>query len=78
NKREIHGLLYKLQAHELDAGLKLLVISAVMLPLLPDRGLGPGGALNPYEIWWMVVLIAAVSFVGYFAIRVGGAEKGIL
>lgn len=78
NKREIHGLLNKLQAHELDAGLKLLVISVVMLPLLPDRAMGPGNALNPYEIWWMVVLIAAVSFVGYFAIRAGGTEKGIL
>ncbi|MBS9403279.1 MgtC/SapB family protein [Halomonas sp. TRM85114] len=78
NKHEIHGLLNKLQAHELDAGLKLLLISVVMLPLLPDRGMGPGGALNPYEIWWMVVLIASISFVGYFAMRLGGAEKGIL
>ncbi|WP_163575216.1 MgtC/SapB family protein [Halomonas faecis] len=78
NKREIHGLLNQLQSHELDAGLKLLLITAVMLPLLPDRGMGPGGVLNPYEIWWLVVMIAAISFVGYFAIRVGGAEKGIL
>ncbi|MBB3332085.1 uncharacterized membrane protein (DUF4010 family) [Halomonas campaniensis] len=78
NKREIHGLLNKLQAHELDAGLKLLMITVVMLPLLPNQGMGPGAVLNPYEIWWMVVLIAAISFVGYFAIRVGGPEKGIL
>ncbi|MEQ6917053.1 MgtC/SapB family protein [Halomonas aquatica] len=78
NKHEIHGLLNKLQAHELDAGLKLLLISVVMLPLLPDRGVGPSQVLNPYEIWWMVVLIASISFVGYFAMRVGGAEKGIL
>lgn len=77
NKQEIHGLLHKLQEHELDAGLKLLLISVVMLPLLPNRDLGPGGAINPYEIWWMVVLIASVSFLGYFAIRVGGTEKGI-
>ncbi|MDN3523540.1 MgtC/SapB family protein [Halomonas ramblicola] len=78
NKREIHGLLNRLQARELDAGLKLLVISVVMLPLLPDRAMGPGNVLNPYELWWMVVLIAVVSFVGYFAVRVGGPEKGIL
>jgi len=78
NKHEIHDLLNKLQAHELDAGLKLLLITVVMLPLLPDRGMGPGQALNPYEIWWMVVLIASISFVGYFAMRLGGAEKGIL
>ncbi|WFM70702.1 MgtC/SapB family protein [Halomonas sp. CKK8] len=78
NKHEIHGLLNKLQAHELDAGLKLLLITVVMLPLLPDRGMGPGEVLNPYEIWWMVVLIASISFVGYFAVRLGGTEKGIL
>lgn len=78
NKQEIHGLMNKLQAHELDAGLKLLLISVVMLPVLPNQDLGPGGALNPYEIWWLVVLIASVSFVGYFAIRVGGTEKGLL
>ncbi|WP_281245925.1 MgtC/SapB family protein [Oceanisphaera psychrotolerans] len=77
NKREIHGLLQKLRQHELDAGLKLLLISVVMLPLLPDRAMGPGGAINPFEIWWMVVLIASISFLGYFAIRLGGTEKGI-
>lgn len=78
NKREIHGLLNRLQANELDAGLKLLVISVVVLPLLPNQPIGPGGVINPYELWWMVVLVASVSFVGYFAVRVGGAEKGIL
>ncbi len=78
NKPEIHGFIHQLKEHELDAALKLLVISAVMLPLLPNTDMGPGGALNPYEIWWMVVLIASVSFVGYFAIRVAGTEKGIL
>ncbi|MCL7944123.1 MgtC/SapB family protein [Marinobacter sp. ATCH36] len=78
NKKEIHGLVDKLQAHELDAALKLLVISVVLLPLLPNEDLGPGGVLNPREIWWMVVLIASVSFVGYFAIRLAGTSKGIL
>lgn len=78
NKQEIHGLVERLQSYELDAALKLLLISVVMLPLLPDIGMGPGGVLNPYEIWWMVVLIASVSFVGYFAIRVAGVKKGIL
>lgn len=78
NKEEIHGWIHKLQAHELDAALKLLLISVVMLPLLPSAAMGPGGVLNPREIWWMVVLIASISFVGYFAIRVAGARKGIL
>ena len=77
-KAEIHGLLTKLEEHELDAGLKLLLISVVILPLLPNQGYGPGSAINPYEIWWLVVLIAAISFVGYFAVRMAGARRGIL
>jgi uncharacterized membrane protein (DUF4010 family) len=34
--------------------------------------------LNPYEIWWMVVLIASISFIGYFAMKLAGERKGIL
>lgn len=78
NKEEIHSWVHKLKAHELDAALKLLVISVVMLPLLPNEKMGPGGVLNPREIWWMVVMIASISFVGYFAMRMAGTSKGIL
>jgi hypothetical protein len=50
----------------------------VLRPILPDRGYGPWQALNPYQIWWMVVLIAGISFAfaGYFAIKVAGPRKG--
>jgi uncharacterized membrane protein (DUF4010 family) len=50
----------------------------VVLPLLPDQGYGPWQALNPYRIWWMVVLIAAMSFVGYFAVKEAGARRGAI
>jgi uncharacterized membrane protein (DUF4010 family) len=46
--------------------------------LLPNQGYGPWQALNPYAIWWMVVLIATISFAGYFAIKLAGATKGAL
>lgn len=63
---------------DLYAGIKLLLISLVILPLLPDRGFGPWEALNPREIWLLVVLIAALSFAGYVAIKMSGAQRGIL
>jgi uncharacterized membrane protein (DUF4010 family) len=75
-KLVLHGWVAKLERHELFAALKLLLISVVLLPVLPDRGYGPWGVLNPFEIWWMVVLIAGISFVGYFAMKVGGARHG--
>ena len=75
-KPTLHRWVSALKGRELRAGLKLLLISVVLLPILPNRSYGPWQALNPYEIWWMVVLIAAISFVGYFAIKIGGAHKG--
>ncbi|EKO3484952.1 MgtC/SapB family protein [Vibrio fluvialis] len=78
NKKELHEALQKLQEYELDAALRLMLISVVMLPLLPNQSYGPWQALNPYEIWWMVVLIASISFLGYFAIKIGGAKRGVL
>lgn len=78
NKETIHRFLKALEANELDAGLRLLLISVVMLPLIPNEGFGPGDVLNPREIWWLVVLIAAISFIGYFAMRFGGSARGIM
>ena len=75
---ELHDLIRKIDRDELLATFRLLLISLVMLPVLPDRGYGAWGALNPYHIWWMVVLVAAVSYVGYFATRLLGAQRGIL
>lgn len=78
NKDEIHSALEKLQEVELDAAIKLLLISVVMLSVLPNKGYGPWDAINPYEIWWMVVLIASISFVGYFAVKIGGTHRGLI
>lgn len=73
----LHHWLQTLQERELSAAFKLLLISVVMLPLLPDQGYGPWLALNPREIWWLVVLIATISFAGYFAIKLAGARIGV-
>lgn len=78
NKPVLHGWIKKLEAIELKAAIQLLLMSVVLLPVLPDQGYGPFQVLNPYKIWWMVVLIAGISFVGYFAIKIGGTRRGIL
>ncbi len=77
-KPALHGWVKQLKRLELTAGIELLIISVVLLPVLPDRGFGPGGALNPYALWWIVVLVAGLSFIGYVAIRVAGARAGTL
>ncbi|BCO30669.1 membrane protein [Thiohalobacter sp. COW1] len=74
----LHAWIRRIEEPELLATLKLLLISVVLLPVLPNRGYGPWSALNPYELWWLVVLIAGISFFGYIAMRIFGAGKGTL
>ncbi|MDZ7787705.1 MAG: DUF4010 domain-containing protein [Halofilum sp. (in: g-proteobacteria)] len=76
-KPTLHGWLESLSRDEVTAVLKLGLISVVVLPVLPNRGFGPWDVLNPYAIWWLVVLIAGISFVGYFAMKLLGPGRGI-
>lgn len=77
-KPALHGFLKHMDEDELKAVIRFLIISAVVLPLLPNQGYGPYEALNPYIIWWMVVLISGLSFAGYIAVRVFGERQGLL
>jgi uncharacterized membrane protein (DUF4010 family) len=77
-KEQLHGWVAGLSATELASGLQLLLISVVLLPLLPDRAIGPGGLVNPRVIGWAVALIAALSFAAYVAVRVLGPKRGLL
>lgn len=77
-KGRLHGLIERIERLELEALLKLALISVVILPLLPDQGYGPGQTLNPYDLWRAVVIVAGLSFCGYVAIRLAGANIGIL
>jgi uncharacterized membrane protein (DUF4010 family) len=49
----------------------------VVLPLVPDRSMGPYGALNPHSIWILVVLVMAISGAGYIAVRMLGTRFGL-
>ncbi|WP_172145640.1 MgtC/SapB family protein [Pseudomonas tumuqii] len=77
-KRTLHGALRRLSEAELSGVLKLLFISLVLLPALPNQGYGPWQAFNPYVTWWMVVLIASLGFAAYVAIRLVGTRHGLL
>jgi uncharacterized membrane protein (DUF4010 family) len=74
----LHRWLQLIEHQELSAALQLLVLSAVVLPLLPDAPHGPFGALNPYRLWWAVVLIAGLSLSGHVAMRAAGDQRGAL
>lgn len=62
---------------ELEDALIFAGASLVVLPLVPDRAMGPYGALNPHTIWIVVLLIMAISGAGYLAVRLLGARFGL-
>ncbi|MCK9283700.1 MAG: MgtC/SapB family protein [Rhodocyclaceae bacterium] len=75
-KTELHGFTRALSHKDVISILQFAVLSFVVLPILPDQDFGPYGALNPHQIWWMVVLISGVSLAGYTALRFVGARHG--
>jgi len=62
---------------ELHDALIFAAATLVVLPLLPDRAMGPYGALNPRSIWLVVILVMAISAAGYVAVRGLGARFGL-
>lgn len=76
-KTEFHAVIAKLERQELLATLQLVAIAAVLLPLLPNRDLGPWNAVNPRVIGMLVLLVAGLSYLGFFAVRVLGARLGL-
>jgi uncharacterized membrane protein (DUF4010 family) len=68
----------RIQPAELNAVLQLTVLTAAILPLLPDEGFGPYQALNPFRLWLAVILIAALSLGGHIAARWRGPQSGLL
>lgn len=77
-KEELHSGMRRIQPAELNAVLQLGVLTAVILPLLPDEGFGPYQALNPFRLWLAVILIAALSLTGHVAARWRGAQQGLV
>lgn len=60
----------------LDA-LVLAIAAVVILPVLPNRGMGPFDAVNPARVWRLAVLVMAIGFASHVAVRLLGAHVGV-
>jgi uncharacterized membrane protein (DUF4010 family) len=76
-KQPLHGLVQRLDREDVYAGLRLLIATFIVLPLLTDQPIDPWGALRPRSLWMLVLLISSLSLVGYVATRLLGAHRGI-
>lgn len=77
-KAPLHKLTRELLSErEIQDGLVLLASALVVLPLVPDRTLGPFGVFNPATLWKLVVLVMAISALGHVALRATGNRWGL-
>lgn len=78
-REQLHGWLRTLSAEDVRAVAVYGAITLVVLPLLPDKNIGPYAALNPRNLWLVVVFVTGLSFAGYWASkRVGDAQGTII
>ncbi len=76
-KPELCGMSERLSRKDLLSILQFALLSLIILPLLPNKNYGPYAALNPYQIWWVVVLIVGMGLIGYAALRHAG-KRGMV
>lgn len=75
---QLHHWVEGLTESEVSAIARFALIALVILPLLPDRHLGPYAAWNPRQLWLVVVFVSGFSFAGYIASKRLGATRGTL
>jgi len=77
-RESLHGLMARITWAELRSAILLLSMTLVALPLVPDVPIPWLGGINPHRVWTLAILLAAVSFLGYLAVKLGGERKGLL
>ncbi|MBA3457291.1 MAG: MgtC/SapB family protein [Deltaproteobacteria bacterium] len=78
SKPWLHSVTARVTRDDFFATVKFLIVAVIVLPLLPNVDVGPLQAINPRSLGLMVVTIAGLSFLGYVAIKLFGAKRGLL
>lgn len=77
-KMRLHNFIATLAPKDIRAFIQFVIISAVILPFLPNEAMGPNGVWNLREIWIMVILVTGISLGGYLLDKILGPTKGTL
>src|SRR5207302_11260153 len=76
-KTTLEGLTTRIAPEEILTFTKFLLLTAVILPVVPDRDFGPF-RINPAKAWLVVVAVSTVSYVSYIIQRVTKGKGGVL
>lgn len=74
--RGVEKFTQEVNISEFETLSKMILLSAVILPLLPDTKLIPYIPLSPFKIWLAVVVISGISYGGYILQKYLFPSKG--
>lgn len=77
-KQNLHNLMLNINVAEMGTLGKMVLLSAVILPLLPHNNIADFLPLSPFEIWLAVVIISAISYGSYVVQKYFLNQKGYL
>ena len=76
-KHLLEGFATKLPRRELSTLLRFLLLTAVILPVIPNRDFTPFD-INPFKLWLVVVAVSGISYVSYLMRLWLGEDRGLL
>ncbi len=77
-KKRLHGfVLNTITETELNEFLMLAAATLIILPIVPNALIGPFDAINPRNLWIIVILIMTINALGHLALRLLGQRIGL-
>lgn len=77
-KEPIHGfVLGMVTKDELNDFLILAAATLIILPLVPNESIGPFEAINPHNLWLILILVMVISAFGHLVLRWLGGRIGL-
>ena len=76
-KGALEGLTTRIAPEEILTFTKFLLLTAVVLPVLPNQAFGPF-QINPFKSWLVVVAVSTVSYGSYVIQRLTKGQGGVL
>lgn len=73
----LEGLARRIASDDILTFAKFLLVTAVILPVLPDAGFTPY-AINPHKTWLVVAAVSAVSYGSYVLQRLVKGRGGLM
>jgi uncharacterized membrane protein (DUF4010 family) len=78
SKESLHKFAKHLTKREIRDAVIFAVCAFIILPLLPNKPIDPFGVLNPYKIWYIIVLVLSITFAAWVAMKIFGARRGLI